>query len=333
MFIPTPAPAGVFYWRLVSPRPAADARITMASDYVQANTGGRLHAADEPSIAPLNRGFLYGDAVYEVWRTYHGVVFGWEEHWERLENSARALGLELPLTKARLLEEIRRTVAAFDRRSGGGGECYIRLQVTRGGGPIGLDPALADHADYVILVQANRELAPEKAASGLALSLAQALRRNDRHTLDPAWKTGNYLNNLLCLREARARGADEVVITNLAGEITEAAVCNIYFVRDGVVQTPALESGLLGGITRRLLIATVAPAAGIAVREVKLTPADLPGMQECFLTSTTKDVMPVAAIDAHRFRVAPDSVTSRLKAAFAVFAQSHARAHPELKVR
>jgi branched-chain amino acid aminotransferase len=305
----------------------------MPHHYVQANTGGRLHPADEPSIAPLNRGFLYGDAIYEVWRTYHGVIFAWEEHWERLENSARALGLDLPLSKDGLLGEIRRTAGEFGRRAGVAGDIYVRLQITRGGGPIGLDPALADHADFVVLVQANRDLPPEKRAAGLVLSLAQALRRNDRHTLDPAWKTGNYLNNLLCLREAKARGADEVVITNLAGEITEAAVCNVYFVRDGVVLTPSLDSGLLGGITRRLLLGTVAPAAGIAVREMTLKPVDLEGMQECFLTSTTRDVMPVARIDAHRFRVAPGSVTSRLQAAFAAQALAYARAHPELALQ
>jgi branched-chain amino acid aminotransferase len=306
--------------------------IRMSHDYIQANTGGRLHPADEPSIAPLNRGFLYGDAIYEVWRTYHGVIFAWEEHWERLENSARALGLELPLTKARLLEEIRRTVGEFNRWRGADGEVYVRLQITRGGGPIGLDPALADHADYVLLVQTNRDLPPEKMAAGLALSLARELRRNDRRTLDPAWKTGNYLNNLLCLREAKARGADEVVITNLAGEITEAAVSNIHFVRAGVVLTPPLDSGLLGGITRRILVERVAPVARIEVREVRLKPADLAGMQECFLTSTTKDVMPVAAIDACRFQVAPDSVTCRLKTAFADYALAYARAHSDLKV-
>ena len=146
----------------------------------------------------------------------------------------------------------------------------MRLQVTRGGGPIGLDPALADGADYVLLVQNNREVPAEKLAAGLRLSLAQELRRNDRRTLDPAWKTGNYLNNLLCLREAKARGADEVVITNLNGEITEAAVSDIYFVRDGVALTPGLESGLLGGITRRLLIEKIAPAADVPLREVPL---------------------------------------------------------------
>jgi branched-chain amino acid aminotransferase len=305
----------------------------MEAPYIQANTGGRLHPASRPSIAPLNRGFLYGDAIYEVWRTYHGVLFAWQEHWERLENSARALALELPLSRDRVLEEARRTVRAFLRRSGHRGELYVRLQVTRGGGPLGLDPALADRADFVLLVQANPELKPAQLRRGLRLSLARNLRRNDRRTLDPAWKTGNYLNNLLCLREAKARGADEVVITNLADEITEAAVANIHFVRDGTVWTPGRASGLLGGVTRRLLIERVAPEAGIPVREAALKAADLPGMQECFLTSTTKDVVPVSAVDEHRFQVGRDTVSRRLKAGFAAYARAYAASHPELAVR
>jgi len=304
----------------------------MTSDYIQANTSGRLHDAREPSVAPLNRGFLYGDAIYEVWRTYHGVLFAWEEHWERLVRSARALTLEVPWPRDEILAEIRRTVAEFAGRSGSSGDVYVRLQITRGGGPIGLDPALADRPDYVLLVRRNQELSPEQLHGGLRLSLAQELCRNDRRTLDPSLKTGNYLNNLLCLREARARGADEVVITNLAGEITEAAVANIHFVRDGVVLTPGLASGLLGGITRRVLLDRVAPAAGVKSCEVALKPADLGGMQECFLTSTTRDVAPVAAIDAQRFDVGAGSVTRRLKAAFAEYARAYAQAHPELKL-
>jgi branched-chain amino acid aminotransferase len=304
----------------------------MPHDYIQANTDGRLHPAHEPSISPLNRGFLYGDAVYEVWRTYHGVLFAWEEHWERLLGSARALDLPLALTAPQLLAEVRRTVAEFVRRSGAPGEVYVRLQVTRGGGPIGLDPALADRPNFVILVQTNREFPPEKLRAGLRLSLARELRRNDRRTIDPAWKTGNYLNNLLCLREAKARGADEVVMTNLVDEITEAAVSNVHFVREGVVLTPALDSGLLAGVTRRLLIEQVAPAAGVKVREVKLKAVDLAGMQECFLTSTTKDVTPVAAIDEHRFRVGPGTVGLQLKAAFDAYSRTYAKAHPELRM-
>jgi branched-chain amino acid aminotransferase len=304
----------------------------MISDYIQANTNGRLHDAREPSISPLNRGFLYGDAIYEVWRTYHGVLFAWDEHWDRLAGSAKSLALALPWSKAHIFEEIRRTVAEYAKHGGSAGEVYVRLQITRGGGPIGLDPALADEPDFVLIVRRNQDLSEEQLRSGLRLSVARTLCRNDRRTLDPSWKTGNYLNNLLCLREARGRGADEVVITNLAGEITEAAVSNIHFVRDGVVLTPAMASGLLGGITRKLLIEQVAPAAGVPLREVRLKPAELPDMQECFLSSTTKDLVPVAAIDGDHFDVSQGSVTRRLKTAFAEYARVYAETRPELRL-
>jgi branched-chain amino acid aminotransferase len=300
--------------------------------FIQANTNGRLHPAHEPSLSPLNRGFLYGDAIYEVWRTYGGVIFAWDEHWERLRNSARALHLELPFGPAQILEEIRRTAAAFRAAAGFAGELYIRLQITRGGGPIGLDVALADRPDFVLLVQPCAELAPEKARAGLRLSLAREMRRNSAATLNPAWKTGNYLNNILSLREAKARGADEVVMLNLAGEVTEAAVSNIAFIRAGAVITPPLAAGILGGVTRRLLQERIAAAAGLVLREETVRPEDLPGMEECLLLSTTRDVTPVAAIDQISFRVGPDTATARLKAAFGEAARAYAAAHPELKL-
>lgn len=297
-----------------------------AAHFIQANTNGHLHPAGEPSIAPLNRGFLYGDAIYEVWRTYGGVIFAWDEHWRRLEQSAAALYMTLPWTQADVRAEICKTVAAWRARTGSGAEVYIRLQVTRGGGAIGLDVALADGADFVVLVQPCPVLAPETEARGVRLSLARTLRRNHPATLNPAWKTGNYLNNLLCLREARARGADEVVITNLAGEITEAAVSNIGFVREGVLVLPPLEAGILAGITRRIVIDHVAPAAGVDVVERTVRPEELPAMQECFLTSTTKDLVPVRAIDELGFAVGVDTVTRRVKRAFAGYAEAYATA-------
>lgn len=299
--------------------------------FVQANTNGRLHPADEPSVAPLNRGFLYGDAIYEVWRTYHGVIFAWEEHWERLLGSARALHLGLPLDQARTLEEIRRTVAAFRSAAGFGGELYIRLQVTRGSGPIGLDVALADRADFILLVQPCPELSPQHAASGLRLSVATGLRRNPAEALNPAWKTGNYLNNLLCLREAKARGADDVVILNLAGEVAEASVSNLAFVRGGALVTPPLSAGILGGITRRLILEGVAARAGLAAAERAVRPSDLAGMDEAMLLSTTRDVVPIAAIDEARFPVGETTATARLKRAFAEHARGYADAHPGLR--
>ena len=301
-------------------------------DYIQANTNGRLHDAREPSLPPLNRGYLYGDAIYEVWRTYHGVIFAWEEHWRRLEWSAAALHFALPLAPAPMRAEIFKTVAAFRRVVPGDGDLYIRLQITRGGGPIGLDVALADQADYVLLVQANKAHPVEILRDGLKLSVATTLRRNPAESLNPAWKTGNYLNNILGLREARARGADEVVLLNHAGEVTEAAVSNLAFVRGGKVITPPLTAGILGGITREILLTEVAPKAGIAAEEGTVWPEDFGRLEECFLLSTTKDLTPVGAIDAQRFPVRADSVTARLKAAFGEYTRAYATRHPELRV-
>ncbi len=298
-----------------------------AMAYVQANTNGRLHPAHEPSISPLNRGFLYGDAIYEVWRTHQDVIFAWEEHWVRLERSAGSLYMELPVSRPTLLEEIRRTVAAFREHEDDVRDLYIRLQVTRGCGAIGLDVALADASDFVILVQPNPGLSPAKLEGGLVLSVATSLHRNAREALNPAWKTGNYLNNILCLREARSRGADEVVITNLSGEVTEAAVSNIAFVADGRVITPPLDSGILEGVTRRILVTKVAPSIGVEVQERVLRPEELGKFDECFLMSTTKDLAPVACIDRHRYRVGESTLTRALKRAFANYVSKYAGEH------
>lgn len=304
----------------------------MSARFIQANTNGRLHSADEPSISPLNRGFLYGDAIYEVWRTYHDTLFGWDEHFDRLESSARALHMPLWFDRALMLGEIRKTVAAFKQQTGFSGDVYVRLQVSRGGGPIGLDTALADRAEYVLLVQPCPANSAEVMAKGMKLSIATALRRNPIEALSPAWKTGNYLNNILCLREARARGADDVLMLNLRGEITEAATSNIVFVRDGELFTPKVEAGILEGITRGLVIRKVAAMAGIKAHEAVLFPRDMAGMSECFILSSTKDVTPIGAIDDLRFRVGTDTVSMKLKAAFAQYALESAKAHPELKV-
>jgi len=300
--------------------------------FVQANTNGRLHPATEPSIAPLNRGFLYGDAIYEVWRTYGGVIFAWAEHWSRLSSSAAALYLTVPWSDEEILRQIRTTVAAFRAASDWTGELYIRLQITRGSGAIGLDTALADRPAYVILVQPCPQLDPAKAAAGLTLAIAQTIRRNPAAALDPAWKTGNYLNNLLALREARARGADEVLLLNLAGEITEAAVSNIAFLRGSTLVTPPLSAGILAGITRGLVLRNVAAAAGLAVSEESVRPDQLAGFTECCLLSTTKDIVPVSAIDERRFAVGAATASARLKAAFAEYAARSAAEHAELRV-
>jgi branched-chain amino acid aminotransferase len=306
----------------------------MSSDgYIQANTRGRLHDAREASLSPLDRGFLYGDAVYEVWRTYGGVLFGMEEHWARLGASAAGLGLKLPLDQLELLEEIRRTVTAARQETNWTGEFYVRLQISRGAGPIGLDPELAGpDAHWVLLVKPLVDLSENELNAGLRVALARTVRRNDSRTLPPSLKTGNYLNNVLALREALAAGAQEVLMVNLAGRLTEGSVRNFWFVEGNTAWTPPLEEGLLAGVTRRILFEQVAPLSGLTLREAPLTAEDLPRFSECFATSTTQDVAPVSAIGAQSFGLGPATQARKLKQAFRVYAHNYQLGHPELRL-
>lgn len=304
-----------------------------AITYVQANTNGRLHDAAEPSLSPLDRGFLYGDSIYEVWRTYEGVLFAVEEHWSRLESSAAGLGLQLPLARGPLLVEIRRTIAAARKITGWAGEHYVRLQISRGAGPIGLDPGLAGPQTlWVLLVKPLADLSDAELDTGMKVGLAQSIRRNDTRTLPPSLKTGNYLNNVLALREALAAGAQEVLMVNLAGRLTEGSVRNFWFVEGNEALTPPLEEGLLAGVTRRILFEHVAPAAGMALREALLTPADLPKFAECFATSTTQDIAPVCTVGGQNYKLGVNTFTRKLKAAFRAYVGQYNRAHPEFRV-
>jgi branched-chain amino acid aminotransferase len=306
--------------------------LQMATPYIQANTDGRLHPADEPSLSPLNRGFLYGDAIYEVWRTHEKTIFAFEEHWQRLEQSAKALHLKLPLDRARSLTEIRRTIRAFLTNNPQAAEFYIRLQISRGAGAIGLDISLADQSSFVILVQELKEQPEKWQRQGMRLSVATELHRLHTDTVNPAWKTGNYLNNILCLREAQSRGADEVVMTNLAGEITEAAVSNLFFVRDQVLMTPPLSAGILAGITRKIILEQVAPRAGIKTLEATVRVEDLKTFQECIITSTTKEIASVASIDETHYLVGEHTLTQKLRNVFNEFVQEYILHRPDLKL-
>ena len=301
-------------------------------DYVQANVNGELHAAHRPTLSPLDRGFLYGDAIYEVWRTYQNRVFAWELHWQRLGASAAALHMEVPWSPQYLWSEIRRTCASFREVSGYESDLYIRLQISRGSGPIGLDITLADTPHYVILVRPVPRLSAKAGEQGLNLAIARTIRRNAMGTLDPAWKTGNYLNNILGLREAREAGGDDVIFLNLADELAEASTSNIGFIVGDRFVTPPLSAGILPGITRRLILEQVGLRAGLEVRERNLTCADLEGFEEAMLLSTTKDVQPVGRIDEHSFRVDGEARLWRLKRAFEGFAAESVKDRGDLSV-
>lgn len=300
--------------------------------YVQANTNGCLHDARTPSLSALNRGFLYGDAIYEVWRTYKRVIYAWEEHWKRLTRSAASLGMDIPWRPTDLRQEIRATVEAFEAMVGVGGEFYIRLQIYRGEGSVGLDTQLASGMGFIILVKPVPTLSAEQLEEGLKLTVAQSIRRNPIDALNPAWKTGNYLNNIMGLREAKARGADEVLFLNLAGELTESSTSNVAFIRGNQFVTPPTSAGILHGITREGILSGIGALAGLEVHEENIRPETLAEFDEAMLLSSTKDVQPVGEIDGVSFRTGADTVTRHLKSQFQTHAIDYAASHPELTV-
>jgi len=271
------------------------------------NFNGVITAEQDARIPVLDRGFLFGDSVYEVLRTRGGVPFAWPEHLARLRASAHGIGLDLDLDDQAIMGRVVQTLAAAQID-----EAYIRIVVTRGTGSapsIDLDHAPGP-ANYVILVRDLPKVRPE-----VHLALIPRLR-TDRRALDPAIKSGNYLNNLLGLAEAKARGATECLFLNRDGQLTEASTSNFYMVRDGVIVTPAPGAGLLSGITRGLLL-DLCESIDLELKEQDLGEADLAAADEVFLSSTLRDIVPVTVVDGAQVGDGkPGPVTRRLAEQF-----------------
>ena len=287
------------------------------------NIDGVLMPPGEARVSVFDRGFLYGDSVYEVVRTYRGRPFEVEAHLRRLDHSAERIGLRLPWDARRTEAELKRTLEAArgedppfpDAAPWNAGERYARIVMTRGAGEIGLDPALAVDPKAIVIVQPLH--APPLAAyrEGVKVSLVGVAHVPPR-IVDPSAKTGNYLPNVLALREARAAGAHEALMLDRQGFVTEGTTSNVFAVRRGAVATPPLGAGILEGVTRGIVMA-LARSLGIAVREEPLRPGDLEEAEEVFLTSTAREVLPVTrlgegAVGGGR----PGPLTARLHAAY-----------------
>lgn len=268
---------------------------------------------ENAKISVFDRGFLYGDSVYEVTRTVGGCPVELGPHVERLARSAAAILLPLPT------EEAIRTAIDETLVAAGNDESYIRIVATRGGGKIGLDPALSDGTTLLVIVK-PLELPPaELYRSGGSVVIATSVKRNERRAVDPAVKSGNYLNNILALAEARRRDprADEALMCNVAGHITEGSTSNVFVVKRGVVTTPFLEDGILDGITRRKIMSL------IAVAETHVWPGDVRDADEVFLSSSVRGVLPVTRVDgAPVGEGAVGPVTRDLMARYEAFLES-----------
>jgi len=266
---------------------------------------GTIHDAGEARVSVFDRGFLYGDSIYEVMRTSGGRPVDLERHLERLHRSAAAIAL-LPPEQA----ELRRAIAAV-LEAAENEEAYLRVIVTRGAGEIGLDTALATDPKTIIIVRPLQLPPAELYENGIKLKIVGVERTSPR-AVDPHAKSGNYLNNIMALHEARRAGAHEAMMCDAGGRIAEGASSNVFAVRNGGVTTPALEIGLLAGITRRRVI-ELCRDAGIRVVEGELRAEDLRGADEVFITSSIRGVLAVSAVDETTLPAgAPGPLTRRI---------------------
>lgn len=256
----------------------------------QVNINGTLFDKADAKISVYDHGLLYGDGVFEGIRVYSGKIFRLHEHIERLYESARSILLEMPWSRERMTEEVRRTVEANQKQDG-----YIRLVVTRGVGNLGLDPNKCAEPQVIIIVD-DISLYPARMYDEGMEIITSSVIRSHPNTISPRIKSLNYLNNILAKIEANRAGVPEALMLNHMGEVAECTADNLFIVKHGVVRTPPLNAGILEGVTRNTVI-ELAQAAGITVQEVALTRHDVYTADELFLTGTGAEIIPVVKVD------------------------------------
>ncbi|MEN0109540.1 MAG: branched-chain-amino-acid transaminase [Planctomycetota bacterium] len=271
---------------------------------------GRLVPAGEASVSVFDHGLLYGDGVFEGMRVYGGKVFRLEEHLGRLYESARAICLRLPIESAALADATNATVAENGLSDG-----YIRLIVTRGAGTLGLDPNRCSDPQVIIIADEITLYPQEYYEKGLRI-ITSSVIRNHPAALSPRIKSLNYLNNILAKIEGLQADCVEALMLNHKGEVAECTGDNIFLVKRGELLTPPLDAGILGGVTRNAVL-ELAAESRIAARETALTKHDVYVADECFLTGSAAEVVPVVEVDSRPIGAGtPGPVTRRLGEAF-----------------
>lgn len=279
---------------------------------------GQIVEPEAAKISVFDRGFLFGDSVYESVGTVGGKLYALTEHLERLQRSADRVGLVLP-PREHIQAAVKQTVAAAQNA-----ESRVRIMVTRGVGRSGdLDPKAAVEPQLIVIVQPLNPPAAELYESGVAVEVV-SITRNHAGALDPSVKSGNYLNNVLAVGEAKARrpGAHEAILCSPTGDVAEGATSNVFACIQGVLQTPALSVGILPGITRSKVL-EVAHSIGVTIKESTFSPDELRSASEAFITSAARGVLPVTQIDGLPVgQGVPGPITRRLMAAYSVQLQN-----------
>jgi branched-chain amino acid aminotransferase len=282
-----------------------------------ASVNGVVVPAEEARVSVLDNGFAFGDSVYEVLRTYGGRAFEPSRHFHRLRSSAARLGFSVRASDTELLAQADALLARA-----GNGESYIRIIVSRGLGDCSYN---FDRVLGPTVVMIQKALPPYPVwhyEEGVKVA-AVGVRRNHPRALDPAIKSSNLLNNILAVREAQSRGAEEPLLLNHEGFLAEGASTNVFLARGGTIFTPPLSAGILAGITREVVLELL-PGLGIPFREEPLHLDDLLTADEAFVTSTTREVVPVRQVDETPVGSGrPGPLTRRVLEAFRAYAPSH----------
>jgi branched-chain amino acid aminotransferase len=251
---------------------------------------GQIVPQEDAKISVFDHGLLYGDGVFEGIRAYNGKIFTLDEHLDRIYDSATAISLKIPITKAEMAEAIKQTMKANNLT-----DSYIRLVVTRGIGKLGLDPNKCATPQIIIIADTIELYSKALYEKGLDIVTVTTIR-NHFSALDPKIKSLNYLNNILAKIESIQAGAGEALMLNKDGYVAECAGDNIFIFKDNILRTPPSSAGILVGITRNVVM-KLATEMGVQVREELMTRYDLYIAEECFLTGTAAEIIPVVKID------------------------------------
>ena len=257
---------------------------------MQIYISGQFFDKENAKISVFDHGFLYGDGVFEGMRSYDGTVFRLREHMIRLWNSAKALMIEIPITLEAMEAAVYETLKINNIKDG-----YIRLVVTRGIGTLGLDAHLCHHPQVIIIADHLALYPKEHYEKGLEIVTAATVRTNPS-MVSPQIKSLNYLNNILAKIEGHQAGCIEVLMLNTKGEVAECSGDNIFLVRNGGLHTPPPEAGILEGITRNTVM-EIAVEMEIPVKEAPMTRYDIFTADECFLTGSAAELIPVVKLD------------------------------------
>ena len=252
---------------------------------------GTIRPAHEAVVPVYDHGFLYGEGVYETLRTYNKVPFLFDRHTRRLRASAGHLRLPVPFDDGALADWVERTVVA----AGTLREAYIRILLTRGVGELTYDLSSTPAPSLVIIVKPLDEPPERIETEGIRISLVPILR-NHPGSVNPIIKSNNLLNNAIAMQQANSAGAEEALMCNYRGELSECSQSNFFLVRGGAALTPPSDAGLLEGITREFLF-ELGREQGIEIREERLMPQDLDSADEAFITGTTRELSPVVRVD------------------------------------